>query len=82
MTRLVCIDSPGHAAAVRKRDEFLDSHPELWPLQQKIDKRLGNAQNDHNRIVIIHSLMMDAFLEMDRKLQALVGSSGTQSANS
>ncbi|MEW6350715.1 MAG: hypothetical protein AB1646_16765 [Thermodesulfobacteriota bacterium] len=82
MTRLVSIDSPTHAAALKKRDDFLASHPELRPLQQKIDKRLGNAQNDHNRIVIIHSLMMDAFLEMDRRLQALVRSSRSRSADS
>jgi hypothetical protein len=73
MNRLDLIQSDDHAQAIRDRDRFLENHPELKGLQARIDRTLRTAQNDHNRMVLINQLMMDAFLEMHGKLQNLVG---------
>lgn len=72
MTKLVYIKTPEHAEALRKRDCFLQSHPELRNLQREIDTQLDKAATDHNRLVVIHNLMMDRFLQLHRKLQSLV----------
>jgi hypothetical protein len=61
------------AKALRERDCFLSSHPELRGFQKRIDDRLKGAATSHNRLVLIHDLMMDSFLEMDRRLQTLLG---------
>jgi len=70
---LSTIKSNRHARLLRERDSFLRSHPELRTLQKTIDEKLGNACNDNNRLVLIHSLMMEAVAELDDKLQTLVG---------
>ncbi len=59
------------AEALQERDRFLLEHPELKPLQDKIDKRLHNAVSSHNRMVLIHDLMMETFLKLHENLQAL-----------
>ena len=71
MPRGVLIRSTQHAEAVMERDSFLSTHPELKPLQNEIDKRLQSAVSDHNRLVMVHDLMMEAFLKLDEILQSL-----------
>lgn len=64
----------GHlqAEALQERDRFLFTHPELKDLQEAIDRALSKADTSHNRLVVIHNMMMDSFLEMHRKLQDLL----------
>ena len=71
MSRVFLIRSTEHAEAVKERDRFLSAHPELKPLQEEIDKRLHSAVSDHNRLVMVHELMMEAFLKLDGILQSL-----------
>ena len=72
MPKLVSIKTPEHAEALCNRDRFLQSHPELRNLQREIDTQLDKASTDHNRLVVIHDLMMDRFLQLHRKLQSLL----------
>ena len=73
MARLSSVRTREHAEALRERDSFLYEHPELESLQRDIDEKLGNAASDHNRLVLIHNLMMDHLRKLDDQLQALVG---------
>lgn len=73
MDHLQAVKSEEHAAALRERDRFLCAHPELKKLQREIDVRLKGAATEHNRLVLIHQLMMSSFLELDSKLQLLLG---------
>lgn len=79
MRNLCPIKTEEHARALEERDRFLREHPELAHLQSSIDEKLGNASTSHNRLVIIHTLMMDAFREMDKRLQQAVGRRGKRS---
>lgn len=76
MRNLSTVKTEGHARALKERDRFLSDHPELGKLQGDIDRKLGTASTEHNRLVIIHDLMMDAFEEMDERLQEMIGRSG------
>jgi hypothetical protein len=85
MANLAAIASEEHAILLKRRDLFLRKHPELIPLQKKIDERLGGARSEHNRLVLIHEMMMDSvkvlaeslklmirsLRELDRRIQAL-----------
>ncbi len=73
MGHLFEVNSERQAKALKERDRFLRSHPELRGFQKKIDDRLKGAATGHNRLVLIHDLMMDSFREMDRRLQTLLG---------
>ncbi|MBI5572414.1 MAG: DUF3135 domain-containing protein [Desulfomonile tiedjei] len=73
MDHLSSVRSPQHAEALKERDRFLFAHPELANLQKQIDRRLKGATTEHNRLVLIHRLMMDSFIELDEKLQYLMG---------
>jgi len=73
MANLFSVKSPEHAQALQDRDRFLREHPELVQLQRHIDDRLKKASSNHNRLVMIHTLMMDSFLEMHRQLRSLAG---------
>jgi len=72
MANLVSIRTREHAEALRKRDCFLRSHPELLKLQHEIDLQLDKAATDHNRLVVIHNLMMDRFQQLRGKLQSFI----------
>lgn len=72
MSKIHTLRSQELTEALEERERFLSEHPELEKLQKDIDRRLKNASTDHNRMVVIHDLMMDSFLELDNKLQALV----------
>jgi len=74
MPNLSTVRTREHAEALQQRDRFLDTHPELRDLQRTIDEKLRSAASDHNRLVLIHKLMMDAFRELNVRLQSLVGS--------
>ncbi len=71
MAHLFPVKSETFAAALSARDRFLSAHPELKALQQTIDARLKSASSNHNRLVVIHELMMEAFLELNSKLQSI-----------
>ena len=73
MRNLSSIKTKEHARALEQRDRFLQDHPELAKLQSSIDHKLSNASTAHNRLVIIHNLMMDSLREMDKRLQEALG---------
>ena len=72
MARLTIVKSSPEAQAIRERDRFLDEHPRLRALQTHIDNKLQTAETDHNRLVLLHKMMMDSFVEMNKKLQRLI----------
>jgi hypothetical protein len=72
MAHLFEVKGDLQADALRERDRFLGSHPELKELQDAIDSALSKADSSHNRLVVIHNMMMDSFLEMHQKLQDLI----------
>ncbi|MBI5250393.1 MAG: hypothetical protein HY912_12935 [Desulfomonile tiedjei] len=74
MSHLSMVKSDEHARALIERDLFLTEHPELRELQQKIDDRLRKAMSMENRLVVIHDLMMESFMRLDRKLKNLLES--------
>jgi len=74
MANLVTITSQEHARALKRRDLFLRKHPELIPLQRKIDERLGGARTEHNRLVLIHDLMMDSVKALAESLKLMIRS--------
>ncbi|MGB6065050.1 MAG: hypothetical protein WBG50_09590 [Desulfomonilaceae bacterium] len=73
MGKVIRIESSRSAKALKQRDSFLDKHPELRPLQHEIDETLRKSGSRHNRLVLIHNLMMDSFLDMNDRLQSVVG---------
>jgi hypothetical protein len=73
MGKLIPIESSRSARALRERDRFLGKHPELRPLQHQIDEMLRKAGSRHNRLVMIRNLMMDSFLDLNDRLQSMVG---------
>lgn len=70
MANLILVKSHSHAKAIKDRELFLLKHPELWPLQRKIDESLRKAVTTHNRLVVIHDLMMEKATQMFEKLQS------------
>ncbi len=74
MANLVSITSERHARAVNERDCFLRSHPELMPLQRKIDARLSHAKTEHNRLVLIHEMLMDSVKALTESLNLMIRS--------
>ena len=72
MAYLATIRNEQHAKALLARDRFLKLHPELRGFQRRIDDKLRKAGSDHNRLVLIHTWMMDSFFELFRKLRSLV----------
>jgi hypothetical protein len=72
MANLVSITSGRHAQALKERDRFLNAHPQLEPLQRKIDHRLGNAKTEHNRLVLIHEMMMDSVKTLTDSLKLMM----------
>jgi hypothetical protein len=73
MAKVIPIESSRLAKALRQRDNFLVKHPELKPLQRQIDEMLRKAGSTHNRLVMIRNLMMDSFLDLNNRLQSVVG---------
>jgi hypothetical protein len=71
MSHLSTVKSDDHAKALLERDRFLKDHPELRELQKQIDVRLKKAVSTENRLVVIHDLMMESFLKLDKKLKSL-----------
>lgn len=51
--------------AVETRDKFLLEHPELLPLQEKINTELEKAgDNLHNRQVVLQKMMLDTWFKI------------------
>ncbi len=73
MGKVIRIESSRSAKALRERDSFLASHPELKPFQREIDEMLRKAGSRHNRLVMIRNLMMDSFQDLNDRLQSMVG---------
>lgn len=71
MSHLSTVKSDEHAKALLERDRFLQDHPELLALQEKIDDRLRKADSSQNRLVVIHDLMMESFFKLDNQLKSL-----------
>jgi hypothetical protein len=76
MGKVIQIGSSRSAKALRERDSFLTMHPELKPLQREIDEMLRKAGSRHNRLVMIRNMMMDSFLDLNDRLQSVVGNPG------
>ena len=72
MANLFIVKTERQANALKTRDRFLREHPELREFQRRLDARLNGAGSDHNRLVLIHELMMDSFGDLNRKLQSAV----------
>ena len=73
MGKVIPIETSRSARALRERDRFLAKHPELKPLQSQIDEMLRKAGSRHNRLVMIRNLMLDSFLDLNDRLQSMVG---------
>jgi hypothetical protein len=73
VAKVIPIESSRSAKALGERDRFLVKHPELKPLQRDIDEMLRKAGSRHNRLVMIRNLMMDSFLDLNERLQSVVG---------
>lgn len=71
MAHLRIVKSNHQAEALKERDLFLREHPELRELQSRIDSKLENAESDHNRLILLHEMMMASFLELNERLQDL-----------
>jgi hypothetical protein len=69
MAHLFSVKDDEQAEALLERDRFLREHPELRKFQREIDERLRRAGSAHNRLVVIHEMMLDSFLELNTKLQ-------------
>ena len=51
--------------AVRQRDDFLEEHPELQPLQDEINEVLKKAgKNHHNRQVALQTMMLNSWFRI------------------
>ncbi|HTY24244.1 MAG TPA: hypothetical protein VMC85_14010 [Desulfomonilaceae bacterium] len=72
MAHLYMVKTERQATALKRRDRFLREHPELREFQRKIDARLNGAGSDHNRLVLIHELMMDSLGNLSRELRSVV----------
>jgi hypothetical protein len=72
VANLVSITSERHAQALKERDLFLKVHPQLLPLQRKIDAKLGNAKTEHNRLVLVHGMMMDSVKVLTISLRQMI----------
>jgi len=57
--------------AKQRLSEFIASEPRAAALQQEIDAKLKAAGNSHNRLIIIHNMMMDKFYELRAALTDL-----------
>lgn len=68
MANLILIKSKKHAEAILRRDAFLIKHPELLPLQRKIDDSLVKARTSHNRLVVMNDLLMESVANLYEKL--------------
>jgi hypothetical protein len=53
--------------AVKKRDEFLNEHPELKPLQEEISQILNSAGTDAiKRNIILQKMLLDTWWKITR----------------
>lgn len=74
MPKLYTVKSREHAQALMERDRILLEHPELKSFQRRIDDVLDNAGSDHNRLVLIHTLLTDHLRKLAEQLRVLIAS--------
>lgn len=53
-------------------NRFLEEHPHLKPFQAKLDSQLNNAGSNHNRMVILKSMLFSKLYELERALNNLI----------
>lgn len=58
--------------AKQKLNKFLQENPELKPMQAEIDKMLSGAGTQHNRMVLLHHMMMDKVKELSKAIKTLL----------
>ncbi|HMK36098.1 MAG TPA: hypothetical protein VK463_13580 [Desulfomonilaceae bacterium] len=74
MGNVISMRSDEYYEALERREVFLSKHPELRPLQRKIDESLKKADTQQNRLVIMRELMMDSLNEMTESLNSMISS--------
>ena len=47
---------------------LLEERPQYKPFQSMIEEKLKNAGSGHNRLILIHSMMMDKLLTLSALL--------------
>ncbi len=53
--------------AVQKRDEFLQQHPELLPMQEEINRLLMNEGNDkRKRNMLLQQLLLESWYRITK----------------
>jgi uncharacterized coiled-coil DUF342 family protein len=62
------IDKQQYFKAKQQLQQFLDQHPEMKQLQQKIDKALENAGSIENRLTIISTMMFQSLDQLNQQL--------------
>jgi DNA repair exonuclease SbcCD ATPase subunit len=62
------IDKQQYFKAKQQLQQFLDKHPEMKQLQQKIDKALENAGSIENRLTIISTMMFQSLEQLNQQL--------------
>jgi hypothetical protein len=65
------VDQDKLAEYLQKRDELLQSNPELQELQDVIDETLAHAGSENNRLVLTRQLMLDSLNLLRSKLEEL-----------
>jgi hypothetical protein len=51
--------------------DLLNERPEYRPFQDRITQLLDNAGSQHNRLVLIHKLMMEKFEQLREELTSM-----------
>lgn len=49
--------------------KFLEEHPELKPLQEKIDLELAKAGSQENRMKVAYNMMMESLRDLQKALE-------------
>lgn len=57
--------------AIKRRNQFIQEHPELRLFQKYIDDTLNKAGNQHNRMAVLEALIIDKRLELHAELVKL-----------
>ena len=55
----------------RKINDLLEKHPEYKDFQREIESKLNNAGSQHNRLVLIQSMLIDSVKELQNKCNEL-----------
>jgi hypothetical protein len=72
MSKLFAVKTREHAEALLERDRLLFENPKLTSFQRQIDEMLDKAGSDHNRLVVIHNLMIEHMRKLAEELRLLI----------